>query len=164
MPTADDLIERYLLPYQRQWVRSPEAVCVAEKSRRIGWTYASAFRAVDRRVWLKTDLFYTSADLSAAREFIEACQRWAGIFKVVAVDEGEQCIDEEEGITALVLRFETGGRVVAGSSNPKFFRSKGGDADADEFAFHAQPRELYKAMQRSEERRVGKECRSRWSA
>jgi phage FluMu gp28-like protein len=147
MPTADDLIERYLLPYQRFWVRGPEAVAVAEKSRRIGWTYASAFRAVHRRAWLKTDLFYTSADLTAAREFIQACQRWAGIFKVLAIDEGEQCIDEEAGITALVLRFENGGRVVAGSSNPKFFRSKGGDADADEFAFHAQPRELYKAMQ-----------------
>ena len=147
MPHVDDLIERYLLPYQRRWVRGAESVLVAEKSRRIGWTYASAFRAVHRRTLLKTDLFYTSADLSAAREFIEACQRWAHIFEVVATDEGEQCIDEEEGIHALVLRFEKGGRVVAGSSNPKFFRSKGGDADADEFAFHAQPRELYKAMQ-----------------
>src|SRR5439155_906680 len=37
--------------------------------------------------------------------------------------------------------------IVAGSSNPKFFRSKGGDCDADEFAFHREPRELYKAMQ-----------------
>src|SRR4029078_3386654 len=35
---------------------------------------------------------------------------------------------------------------VAGSSNPKFFRGKGGDADADEFAFHADQRGLFKAM------------------
>src|SRR5687767_5272702 len=132
MPTSDDLIQRYLLPYQRQWVRSPEAVCVAEKSRRIGWTYASAFRAVDRRVWLKTDLFYTSADLSAAREFIEACQRWAGIFKVVAVDEGEQCIDEEEGITALVLRFEKGGRVVRAAATPSSSGPRGATPRSEE--------------------------------
>src|ERR671915_185426 len=88
MPDLDNLVIRYLLPYQRRWLRDHRPVVVAEKS-----------------------------------------------------------IDDEEGITAFVLRFENGARVVAGSSNPKFFRSKGGDADADEFAFHPQPRELYKAMQ-----------------
>ena len=60
---------------------------------------------------------------------------------------GRQVVDEDEGLTAFVLRFENRARIVAGSSNPKFFRGKGGDADGDEFAFHAQPRELYKAMQ-----------------
>jgi len=48
---------------------------------------------------------------------------------------------------AFILRFDTGAKIVAGSSNPKFFRSKGGDCDADEFAFHREPRALYKAMQ-----------------
>jgi phage FluMu gp28-like protein len=56
-------------------------------------------------------------------------------------------IDEQDGLQAFVLRFENGAKIVAGSSNPKFFRGKGGDADGDEFAFHGQPRELFKAMQ-----------------
>ena len=120
---------------------------VAEKSRRIGWTYASSFRAVERRVKWGTDLFYSSADLSAAREFVEQCQRWARVFNVVAEDLGEHVVDEAEGITAFVLRFAGGGKIVAGSSNPKFFRGKGGDADGDEFAFHARPGQLFKAMQ-----------------
>ncbi len=61
---------------------------------------------------------------------------------------GAQVVDEQSGLTAFVLRFRDGGaRIVAGSSNPTFFRSKGGDADADEFAFHADPRALYAAMQ-----------------
>lgn len=140
-------LSRYLLPYQIRWIRSHSAVLLGEKGRRVGWTYASAFRAVLRRLRLATDLFYTSADLSAAREFVEECQRWARVFNAVATDMGQQVVDEREGLTAFVLRFENGARVVAGSSNPKFFRGKGGDADADEFAFHAQPRDLYRAMQ-----------------
>ena len=140
-------LSRYLLPYQVRWIRSHSAVLVGEKGRRVGWTYASAFRAVVRRLRLGTDLYYTSADLSAAREFVEECRRWARVFNVVALDMGPQVVDEREGLTAFVLRFENGARILAGSSNPKFFRGKGGDADADEFAFHAQPRDLYRAMQ-----------------
>jgi phage FluMu gp28-like protein len=143
MPNVHD----YFLPYQVKWIRGPHPIVVAEKARRIGWTYASSYRAVERRTRLGTDLFYSSADLTAAREFVEACQRWTRMFRVVARDLGEQVWDEDEGLTAFVLRFENGARIVAGSSNPKFFRGKGGDTDADEFAFHAQPRELYKAMQ-----------------
>lgn len=137
----------YFLPYQLAWINCPARTAVGEKSRRIGWTYASSFRAVDRRVRLGTDLFFSSADLSAAREFVEYCQRWARVFQIVATDEGRQVINERAGLTAFVLRFENGARIVAGSSSPTFFRSKGGDADADEFAFHPNARELYKAMQ-----------------
>src|SRR5687767_1440778 len=136
----------HFLPYQRAWIAGVAPIAIGEKARRIGWTYASAFRAVQRRLEVGTDLFYTSADLTAAREFVEQCQRWARAFNEVASDLGTQTIDERDGLTAFVLRFASGARIVAGSSNPKFFRSKGGDADADEFAFHADPRGLLKAM------------------
>jgi phage FluMu gp28-like protein len=136
----------YFLPYQIRWICDERPVCVAEKSRRIGFTHASAFRAVERRLRCGTDLFYTSTDLTASREFIEECCRWARMFQAVAREEGEHVADEGN-FTALSIRFSNGARIVAGSSNPHFFRGKGGDVDADEFAFHAQPRELYKVMQ-----------------
>jgi phage FluMu gp28-like protein len=144
-PSAADL-RAYFLPYQVRWITDDRPVAVAEKSRRIGWTYASAFRAVDRRLRLGTNLFYTAADLTGAREFVEDCCRWARVFNAAADDEGERPVDDAD-MTAFVVRFASGARIVAGSSNPKFFRGKGGDADADEFAFHEHPRELYKAMQ-----------------
>jgi phage FluMu gp28-like protein len=136
----------HFLPYQHAWIACGAPLAVGEKARRIGWTYASAYRAVKRRLDLETDLFYTSADLTAAREFVEECQRWARTFNALAIDMGEQVLDEHDGLRAFVLRFKSGARIVAGSSNPKFFRGKGGDADADEFAFHADPRGLFKAM------------------
>jgi len=144
-PSASDVI-KHLLPYQSYWFHDNHSIAYAEKSRRIGWTYASAMRAVHRRLHLGTDLFYTSADLTAAAEFMESCRHFSRLFDSLSTDIGEQVVDDT-GITALVIRFSNGARIVAGSSNPKFFRSKGGDADADEFAFHEQPHELYKAMQ-----------------
>jgi phage FluMu gp28-like protein len=138
----------HFLPYQLAWINDESPVAIGEKSRRIGWTYASAFRAVDRRLRLGTDLFYTSADLSAAREFIDYCKMWAAECEQEAEEQGYEEMDDTGTATALVLRFnKNGSKIVAGSSNPKFFRSKGGDADADEFAFHRDQRELYKAMQ-----------------
>jgi phage FluMu gp28-like protein len=136
----------HFLPYQRAWIACDAPVATGEKARRIGWTYASAYRAVLRRLKWESDLFYTSADLTAAREFVEECQRWARTFNELATDMGEQILDEHDGLRAFVLRFKSGARIVAGSSNPKFFRGKGGDADADEFAFHADQRGLFKAM------------------
>ena len=133
------------LPYQLRWIQDDARVAIGEKARRIGWTYASSFRAVDRRLRLKTDLYYTSADLTAAREFVEQCESWLPLFKAVAKSREEK--DPDDGVTTFVLRFRNGAKIVAGSSNPKFFRSKGGDADADEFAFHREGRELYTAMQ-----------------
>lgn len=135
----------YFLPYQQHWINCAAPFVLGEKSRRIGWTYASSYRAVERRVKGAGNLYFSSADLTAAAEFVEYCRTWCEVFNVVAESGTEEEVIDDERITSLVLRFSNGTKIVAGSSNPKFFRSKGGDADADEFAFHRQPRELLKA-------------------
>src|SRR3954462_7945948 len=114
----------YFLPYQVKWINDPSPVSIGEKSRRIGWTYASAYRAVDRRVRLGTNLYFSSADLSTAREFIDYCRKWADLLNAAARESVEENLIEDEKITSLVLTFANGGRIVAGSSNPKFFRGK----------------------------------------
>src|SRR2546428_11822299 len=129
-------LRSHFLPYQLRWLQDESPLVIGEKSRRIGWTYTAAFRAVDRRVRLKTSLYFSSADLSAAREFIEYCQAWMPTFNLVTksfhleqVEAGDD--GSGDGAQAFVLRFDNGSKIVAGSSNPKFFRSKGGDCDAD---------------------------------
>ena len=67
----------YFLPYQQRWITDPSSLAIGEKSRRIGWTYASSYCAVERRVRLKTNLYFSSADLTAARECIDYCKMWA---------------------------------------------------------------------------------------
>ena len=44
---------RHFLPYQIAWIRSGARIAIGEKSRRIGWTYASAYRAVQQSLGLQ---------------------------------------------------------------------------------------------------------------
>jgi len=127
----------YFLPYQADWINDDSKIKIAEKSRRIGLTYAQSYEDVRDCVSKKVpSVWFTSADESAAKEYILYCKQWAGIFNVVAEDLGEMIIDETKDIKALVLQFKNGTRIHALSSNPSGFRSKGGKVVIDEYAFH----------------------------
>lgn len=155
-PIASDHID-YFLPYQADWINQHAPLALMEKSRRIGLTYASSYRAVERRVSGTGNLYFSSADYTAGREFIDYCRTWCQVFNAVAdFTEGDETVPVEDSTTGAIiderkihtmnLTFANGCKIVAGSSNPTFFRSKGGDADGDEFAFHRDGRELLKAM------------------
>lgn len=140
-------LKSYFLPYQIAWLRDISRFKVWEKSRRIGATYVQAYEDVRdaARADDPIDVWFTSADESAAKEYILYCIMWARVLSVVAEDLGEIVLDEKEGIKALGIRLSTGKRINGLSSNPKAFRSKGGKLVIDEYAFHKQPEELWKA-------------------
>ncbi len=137
-----------LCPYQLAWLRDPAPLAVCEKSRRIGWTWTQALGAVLDRIEgvpARSHYYHTSADMTASVEFIQECEGWAAMVNAVAkVTEAKEVIDDDEILT-LVMTFANGNKIVAGSSNPKFFRSKGGAVGFDEFDFHRDQRELFKA-------------------
>lgn len=139
------------LPYQLRWMNDISPLKLAEKSRRIGWTYHESYDATSRRFRVSDprnmDYWFSSADESAAREFIEYCEHWAKMFDHIVNYTTEQVEDEQtkRKATAFVLRCPNGKRITAMTSNPRRFRSKGGDVCCDEFAFHDDAREMYKA-------------------
>lgn len=137
----------YFLKYQEEWLKDESRLKIAEKSRRIGWTYVQAYE--DVRDAAKAvggmDVWFSSADLSAAKEYIRYVEQWARLFDKAARSLGEVLINEEDAIKALVVEFSNGKRIHALSSNPKAFRSKGGKVVLDEFAFHQNADELWKA-------------------
>lgn len=136
----------YFLPYQRRWIKDASRFKIVEKSRRVGFTYAQSYEdVVDAAREGGMDVWFSSADESAAKEYIRYCEQWARLYKIAAESLGEQVIDKEDDIKALVIAFSSGKRIHALSSNPKAFRSKGGKLVLDEFAFHKQPEELWKA-------------------
>jgi phage FluMu gp28-like protein len=135
----------YFLPYQAAWIKDDARTALVEKSRRIGFTYAEAYRSVERRVRLGSDHWFASRDLDSAVEFLEDCKLFARVMNVAARDLGEQVIDEDRGLKARVLEFANGSRIKALSSNPDVFRGKGGDITLDEFAFHKKQRAVLKA-------------------
>ena len=138
MPTKNKT--PFFLPYQLRWLNDNSKVKIWEKSRRVGATYVQSYE--DVRDCVKRTVpavWFSSADESAAREYIDYCKIWANLFNVAAKDLGEQVLDKEKDVKAYVIAFSNGTKIHALSSNPKGFRSKGGKVVLDEFAFHNNP-------------------------
>lgn len=149
LPSPDNprVRSKYFLPYQEAWLRDQSRFKVVEKSRRVGFTYVQAYEDVRDAVKSKggMDVWFSSADESAAKEYILYCEQWAKLFDIAARSLGEIAIDKADDIKALVIEFASGHRIHALSSNPTAFRSKGGKLVLDEFAFHKNPEGMWKA-------------------
>ena len=137
----------YFLPYQAEWLKDAARLKIWEKSRRIGATYVQAYEDVvdASKSQGPMDVWFSSADESAAKEYIRYAGQWARLLDIAAQDLGETVIDEKDQIKALVIEFANGKRIHGLSSNPKAFRSKGGKLVLDEFAFHPDADGLWKA-------------------
>ena len=129
-----------------RWLNDNSKVKIWEKSRRIGATYVQSYEDVRDCVYKRVPaVWFSSADESAAREYIDYCEQWVKLFNCAAKSMGELVIDNDKDIKAYVIEFSNGTKIHALSSNPKGFRSKGGKVVLDEFAFHQNAMELWKA-------------------
>jgi len=136
----------YFLQYQIDWLKDTSQCKIWEKSRRIGATYIQSYEDVEDCVASRVPaVWFSSADLSAAKEYILYCSKWAKIFDAGARDLGEIVLDEKKSVKSLTIEFSNGTRINALSSNPKAFRSKGGKVVLDEFAWHEDQVQLWKA-------------------
>ena len=140
-------LSTYFMPYQIAWLRDQSRLKEWEKSRRIGASYVQSYEDMldAARADKPLDVWFSSADESAAKEYIRYVAQWARIFNIAAQDLGETVISKNDDIKALTVQFATGKRINALSSNPKAFRSKGGKLVLDEFAFHADQEAMWKA-------------------
>jgi len=138
---------KYFLPYQIDWLKDDSKIKIWEKSRRIGATYVQSYEDVrDMLTKSYPAVWFTSADESAAKEYILYCAQWAKLFHAAAQDLGEVVIDKEKDIKALVIQLANGKRIHALSSSPKAFRSKGGKVVWDEAAWHDDDAAMWKAL------------------
>jgi phage FluMu gp28-like protein len=125
---------------------------LGDKSRRIGLSYAESYATCRKRnLGSKVDYWYSSADESAAYEFIQYCKMWCEAMERLVqyhVDTYDDIIDGKVcKKNSYVVTFPSGARVTAMTSNPKRFRSKGGDVCLDEFDWHDNPEEMYGAAE-----------------
>lgn len=146
-------LSKYFLPYQEAWIKDQSRFKIVEKSRRTGFTYAQSYEDVHDCVTLnfppngKPNVYFSSADESAALEYVAYCEQWAMMFDVAARSIGEVVLDSKNDVKAFVIEFANGAKIHALRSNPRAFRSKGGKVVLDEFAFHDNPDLLWKAAQ-----------------
>lgn len=138
-----------LLPYQQAWIMDEAQLKIAEKSRRIGLTWAEAcdnvlIAAKDQG----TNVFYLGPTHDMAVEYIEACAMWARAFNQVAseIEQGIFMDDGDNEIKTYKIDFPASGRrIVALSSRPANLRGKQGVIVIDEAAFQPDLPGLIKA-------------------
>ncbi len=144
-----------LMDYQREWLADASPLKIAEKSRRIGLTWAEAADDVSIAARRRSDggqnVFYIGYNMDMAIEFIDACAMWARCLSLVvsAVEPGVEVFKSDGGekeIKTYTIRFPNSGfRITALSSRPANLRGKQGVVVIDEAAFHMQLDELLKA-------------------
>ena len=85
-----------LLGYQKRWIADDSPLKIAEKSRRTGLTWAEAADDVLIAGRAKSDggsdVFYIGSNKEMAREFIDACSMWAGVFNQAAGEISEEVL------------------------------------------------------------------------
>lgn len=140
-------LSTYFLPYQQRWLADRSRLKIVEKSRRVGLTYVQSYEDMldAARADDPMDVWFSSADESAAKEYILYVAKWAQLFDRAAEYLGETVISKNDDIKAFTVQFATGKRINALTSNPKAFRSKGGKLVLDEFAFHGDQEAMWKA-------------------
>jgi phage FluMu gp28-like protein len=129
-----------LLPYQQRWLADRSRVRLAEKSRRIGWSWATAAEVtLDAARARGCDAWYVGYNKEMAQEFIRDCAFWARGYNMAASDVEESLFEDDDPdkkILTYSITFASGYRVTALSSRPTNLRNKRGHLVLDEAAFH----------------------------
>src|SRR4051812_8310819 len=167
---SDARLAKHFMKHQINWIlaeraiheRHQKAIVLAEKSIRIGWTYADAFKNVRKRILFKgRDYLFATKDYPSALEYVRQCYRFAEIFDLTSsiTRHGEESIsvnrlDEHgrpsaftEDVKVGVIKFDNGSRIIAFSANPQAMAVYGGDVGLDEFAKHPNARLLWETAQ-----------------
>ena len=128
-----------LLPYQARWLADGAGLKVIEKARRVGISWAEAYDAVMHAGAAGGgNVYYQAYNWEMTRGFIADCADWARTLQLTAGSLGETLIDEGQRIQAFRIAFASGREILAMTSAPRAFRSKGRPGDLaiiDEAAF-----------------------------
>ena len=156
----DKKLSRFFLPYQMRWIHDQSRMCFAEKSVRIGWTFADALKNVRKRLLhKKRDYLFATKDAASAVEYMKIVQEHAAVFNfttyILSLGEQSENISgttpSGERFTVEMkfnyAKFDNGSRILAFSSNPYAMAVYGGDVGLDEFAKHQNPEKLWETAQ-----------------
>ena len=133
-----------LLPYQVDWVNDPTRFKIWLKSRQIGGSLAAAFEVVADAIDTGSDWIILSAGERQALEFMEKVHRVGQIFcDGIEQKTGKPYRPETK---ASQIRFPNGARILALPANPSTARGYSANLVLDEFAFHENPEEIWRAV------------------
>ena len=166
---SDTMLAKCFMPHQLHWIHAEDAIhesgkqafALAEKSVRIGWTYADAFKNVRKRLHVHRDYLFATKDYPSALEYIRLCQKFAELYDYASdiITHGEDFLNvprlnDQGRSTAFTdevkigyIKFKNGSRILAFSAHPQAMAVYGGDVGLDEFAKHPNAQLLWETAQ-----------------
>ncbi|HEV2207912.1 MAG TPA: terminase family protein [Verrucomicrobiae bacterium] len=166
----DERLTDRFMRHQVNWIlaedhlhaRNRAVFALAEKSVRIGWTHADAFKNFRKRLrFPNRDYLFATKDYPSAVEYVRLAYKLGEIYEFTRdiVSHGEDYLrvprlDQNAHETALTdeikigyIKFVNGSRIIAFSSNPQAMSVYGGDVGLDEFAKHPNAKLLWETAQ-----------------
>lgn len=144
------IAEGLLMAHQADWLAIQAQIKLCEKGRRTGITFAEALDSVitaaSRRSAGGMDVFYVGDTKEKGLEFIGYCAKFSRVIaeaQASGVSEIEEFLFEDQDdsgntrqINAYRIRYASGFKIVALSSNPANLRGLQGKVIIDEAAYH----------------------------
>lgn len=144
------IAEGILMAHQVDWLRIQAQIKLCEKGRRTGITFAEALDSVITAASRKSaggmDIFYVGDTKEKGLEFIGYCAKFSRVIaeaQASGVSQIEEFLFEDQDesgntrqINAYRIRYASGFKIVALSSNPANLRGLQGKVIIDEAAFH----------------------------
>ncbi|MDR1254856.1 MAG: terminase family protein [Puniceicoccales bacterium] len=133
--------QTFFLPYQKRWIMDNARIKIMEKSRQIGLSWASAYRAVRESLrYPQRSIWICSRDLTQAKLFLDDCKKFANVLHPIM---RQPVLDSKRKQCIYALHFNNGSTLQIVSSNPNAQAGKRGTRILDEFALHENPEHLY---------------------
>lgn len=128
-----------------RWLADPSRRRIANKSRRIGYSFAEGLRAVLGCLERKQTFIILSRGERQSKKFIEESVA-PHVRAVGAFAQYTSAEFPKTDIYTQQVEFSNGSRILALPANPETARSYEGHVVLDEFAFHNDAGEIYKAV------------------
>ena len=137
----DQIRNSRFLPYQRRLIADDSRYIICEKSRRVGISYAMAYKALLWAIETKHNVYYAANNFQRGLEFADYCKQFG---ELINLESGEELV-RLKSATRDKIPVSSGASVVICSSKPDSLRGCTGSVILDEFAFADQPEDLWAA-------------------
>lgn len=130
-----------LLPYQQRWVSDKSPLKIWLAARQVGKSFAIAMETVSKALRERCNNLVLS---SSERQSREVMQKVYSHLRYMRVRSAEIIRAERE--TREEVSLPNGSRIISLPANPDTVRGFSGNVFLDEFAFHQDAREIWRAM------------------
>lgn len=137
----------FLLPYQRKFALDDSRFKIANWSRQVGKSTATAEEAVRDAITnvVPQDWICLSAGERQSGEWLSKAKQWAECYGIWAQGTPYEDLTKYTDNASEII-FGRGSRIIALPANPKTARGYSANLVLDEFAWHERPDEIYAAI------------------